>query len=188
MKINGLIIQRQTQRLYQGVDGDNWYLNYCTHKELDVFFKCNIEKAWDDNSYVDVCNNLEFIKKYSSISASENIKFKILACVTERQFPQMVLEEKVKFLGYDYAYSGGSYYSAVLNDIISKRIPQFLDSSLNKYGLFDTYEEISAFINDRNSFNNTSGLQSEYIEEGDFIIYKLYEVLLSEKIDYCQDN
>ena len=181
MKINGLIIQRQSQSLYQGVDGDNWYLNYCSHKELDAFFKCNVERAWSDNSYVDACNDLDFIKKYSFISASMNIKFKILACVTERPFPQMVLEERVKFLGYDYAYSGGSYYSAVLNDVVSKRIPQFLGISLNKYGLFDTYEEINAFVYNRKFLENSNGLQSEYMEEGDFIIYKLYEVFLREE-------
>lgn len=39
--------------------------------------------------------------------------------------------------GYDYAYQGGSYYSCVNNDIVSKRINEFKNIELNEFGLFD---------------------------------------------------
>lgn len=175
MRVNGLIIQRKTEGFYKGVEGDNWYLNYCGHKELDEFFKENIEKAWENNDYVDVCNSVEFIKTYIDISVYEEISYRLIACATEKEFPQMKLDKQMKFLGYDYAYSGGSYYSAILNDIISKRIPQFADIQLNKNGLFDTYEGICDFINTRKSLKDFEKKSSEYIEEGDFIIYQLYE-------------
>ena len=38
MLINGFIIQKKKDGLYQGVEGDNWYLNYCSNKEMDIFF------------------------------------------------------------------------------------------------------------------------------------------------------
>ena len=82
----------------------------------------------------------------------------------------------MSFLGYDYAYSGGSYYSAVLNDIIAKRILQFANIQMNKYGLFETYERVKEFINLRESMKKVECFQKEYLEEGDFVIYKLYEV------------
>lgn len=179
MHINGLIIQKriQNQRHYQGVEGDNWYLNFDL-KELGIFYEENIEKAWGDSDYVDVCNHLEFIQKYIFLSKSKNIDYRVLVCMTERKYPQMELpvELNMSFLGYDYAYSGGSYYSAVLNDIISKRIPQFANIQVNRYGLFETYEQVADFIKLRESMKKSECSQEEYLEEGDFIIYKLFEL------------
>lgn len=92
--------------------------------------------------------------------------------------PQMILSQKLNmnFLGYDYADSGGSYYSVVLNDVISKRIPQFANIHLNGYGLFETYENIVDFIRLRESLKKTECSQEGYLEEGDFVIYELYEI------------
>lgn len=178
MYINGFIIQKQNQRFYQGVEGDNWYLNDDHAKELGAFYEENIEKAWENRDYVDVCNNIEYIKKYVFLTKSKNIDYRVLLCMTEKKFPQMVLpgETKMRFFGYDYAYSGGSYYSAVLNDVISKRIPQFANIPLNAYGLFETYEQITDFINLRSAMKKSECSQEQYLEEGDFTIYKLYEM------------
>ncbi len=179
MKINGLVIQKRTEGLYQGIEGDNWYLNYTSFKELDIFFEENIEKAWEDDDYVDVCTDMEYIQKYINISLQENINYRVLMCVTEKEFPHMMLdtEKDIMFLGYDYAYSGGSYYSAILNDIISKRIPQFSDIKLNSYGLFELYEDVVNFVRFRETMKCNECSQTEYLEEGDFTIYKLYEFI-----------
>lgn len=79
------------------------------------------------------------------------------------------------FLGYDYAYSGGSYYSCIANDVISGRIPEMKRYILNKFGLFNTIKEVNEFIVFRNK------LMDKYepltFEEGDFIIYKIDEVM-----------
>lgn len=172
-------MQRQIKRYYQGVDGDNWYLNDGSFEELDNFYEENIEKAWEDNDYVDVCNNLEYLKKYIDISQKENIMYKSILCVTEKIFPQMtlLLDANIKFLGYDYAYPGGSYYSAILNDVIPKRIPEFIDIKLNSCGLFDTYEAVMEFVNLRKRLQGKKTVVTEYLEEGDFVIYKLYEIV-----------
>lgn len=68
MNINGLIIQKRKEGLYQGIEGDNWYLNHGDSQELDLFFSDNIEKAWENNNYVDACNDIKYIQKYINIS------------------------------------------------------------------------------------------------------------------------
>lgn len=47
---------------------------------------------------------------------------------------------------------------------------------LNKYGLFEKYEEIVDFIKKRKEIQKIKKNQEIYLEEGDFIIYKLYEL------------
>ena len=111
----------------------------------------------------------------------KNINYRIILCFTTRKFPKMVnLNEEELFLGYDYAYPGGSYYSAVLSDVASKRIPEFNKYKLNKYGLFDTLEELTKFIDERKAIKDNS-IDYDF-EEGDFIIYKLYELKVNLNI------
>ena len=178
MNINGFIMQKRSDTYYQGVEGDNWYLNYKFSREIDNFFEENIEKAWCNEDYVDVCNDIRFIQKYINISQEKKINYRVLLCMTTKNIPQMVLTKELdmNFLGYDYADSGGSYYSAVLNDVISKRIPQFANIHLNKYGLFETYESIIDFIKIRGAMGKMECSQERYLEEGDFVIYKIYEI------------
>ena len=77
-------------------------------------------------------------------------------------------------LGYDVAYSGGSYYSCVLNDVVSGRIPEFQNVRLNENGLFSSYEEAEAFLKQREEQEKAT---TEYIfEKGDYVIYRLTEV------------
>lgn len=176
--MNGFIIQKKEQRFYQGVDGDNWYLNYDYKNELGAFFEEHISKTLEYSDYVDVCDKIEYIKKYIYLSKNKNIDYRVLLCVTERKFPQIVLptDSKMIFLGYDYAYSGGSYYSAVANDVIARRRPEFAKIQVNGYGLFETYEEITDFIDLRATLEQYGCNHEQYLEEGDFIIYKLYEM------------
>ena len=182
MLINGFIIQKKKDGLYQGVEGDNWYLNYCSNKEMDIFFEENIEKAWQNSDYVDVCEDIEYIKKYIELSENKEINYRILACITEKKMPQTIISSEVEmeFLGYDYAYAGGSYYSAILNDLISNRIKSFTDIQLNNFGLFGTYEEVRNFINRRRKMQEKDNIQEEYLEKGDYIIYELYEVNIKD--------
>lgn len=187
--INGVIFQKDENRKYKGVEGDNWYLNDIYPDTLGDFFNDNIEKSWFDTDYVDVCNDRFFINTYIKLSYSNNIKFRILLCETEKKYPKMDASCLAKkFIGYDYAYLGGSYYSAVLNDICSKRIDNFVGIKLNKYGLFEKAGQIRDFISKRSEyFHNNNGS----IEGGNFVIYKLYEISVCEltldKIDKKYD-
>lgn len=77
-------------------------------------------------------------------------------------------------MGYDYADSGGCYYSCILNDIISKRIEEFKQIQINKNGLFDTYEEAEKFGEYRKELMS---MNSGYdFEGGDYIVYEIAEI------------
>lgn len=180
---NGYIIQKISDKNiynYEGVDGDNWYLNYYSNDlYFEDFYNKNISKSGNNIEYVDCCVDELYIKKYINESKKLGIKFKILLCFTDRNYP-LISEFKLgkfeKYLGYDYAYSGGSYYySCILNDIISKRIKEFENIKLNENGLFDSYEEINSFI----SYREELILKKKYdFEFGDFIIYKIKQVII----------
>ncbi len=176
-RMNGYIIQRIIDSYYKGVEGDNWYLNYCSKDTyFENYFKDNIDNSWTESNFVDCCNDDVYIQKYIQESRKIGIKYRVLLCSTCKENPKMInsMTGDGEFLGYDYAYSGGSYYSAVLNDIVSQRIKEFSNIRLNKNGLFESYEEISKFIADRNRIKNY--ISDIVIEDGDFIIYKLCEI------------
>lgn len=123
-------MRRKEERFYQGVEGDNWYLY--NDEDLYRFLRENLDRGDWDEDYVGVCIDMEFIYKYINISKIRNIDYRVLACVTDKPFPQMELPSgiEMRFIGYDYAYAGGWYYSAIYEDVDSKRIPEFADIEL----------------------------------------------------------
>ncbi len=174
--VNGVIFQREENRAYKGVEGDNWYLNDVYPDEFEKYFCGNIEKAWYDSDFVDVCSDNSFIDKYIEFSVKAKISFRMLLVETSKMKPQMQnIKWKAEFIGYDYAYAGGSYYSAVYNDVCSKRIDQFSVFELNRNGLFDDIDKLREFIALRERMIEQN--KNLYLEQGDFEIYKLYEVI-----------
>ena len=177
--INGIIFQRNQIRRYKGVEGDNWYLNDKYPELFEEYFCENIEKSWYDSDYVDVCTDIHFAEKYIEISRLNNINFRVLLCETEKEKPKIQnMVWNTRYIGYDYAYLGGTYYSAVLNDICSGRIEQFKDYILNSNGLFDDITNLKDFISQREYYKRQYG--NQLIEEGNFVIYKLYEIVLDD--------
>ena len=174
---NGYIMQRATSSGYLGVDGDNWYLNGCSNNSyFDEFYDSNIGIGWTNPDFVECCTDTEYIQRYVEESKGLGIPYRILLCSTDRTDP--LLNDKPGqegvVLGYDCAYSGGSYYSCILNDIISGRIEEFREIQLNENGLFSSYEEAEAFMQYREKLKEAT---SEYVyEEGDFVIYKITEL------------
>ena len=79
------------------------------------------------------------------------------------------------YLGYDYAYAGGSYYSAIYSDIYCRKIEGLSGIQLNKNGLLDSELEMNIFINKRNDLIKNSNNVNTF-EIGDFIKYKLYQI------------
>lgn len=186
MYVNGIIIQENKDKKYKGIDGsgfsyntgNNWYLNGIEGMErFEEYYDENIGMTYyhlDDRSYVAVCNDWDYINDYIKESVKRGIEYRILLCETEIPQPIMKIPSTIqkKFLGYDYAYATGDNYSAVYNEIPNV-FPQF---QLNSNGLFETEEEIKAYISIREQYEQN---HDPYIlESGDFIIYKLYEVLL----------
>lgn len=175
LKANGYIVQRATTNTYHGVEGDNWYLNYeSDNQEFESYFDEYIDMSWCDEQFVDCCTDLNYLESYISESKKLNIPYRIILCETERDNPSIVVQGEAKLLGYDYAYSGGSYYSSVYNDIFFQRIPELGNFLLNENGLFSTEEELRKFITRREELKIT--MQDQF-EEGDFIIYRLSEVI-----------
>ena len=81
------------------------------------------------------------------------------------------------FLGYDYAYPSGSYYSAVANDVLNPRGCLFSrwKKQLNQYGLMSSMEQIDGFKNDRLlSQRDLSDRIS--IEHGNFVTFRIFAV------------
>lgn len=175
--INGIIMQRDEGGKYKGVEGDNWYLNDKYPELFEEYFCENIEKSWFDTDFVDVCTDIHFMEKYIELSKLNNIKFRVLLCETEKEKPQIQKNIwNTRFIGYDYAYLGGSYYSAVLNDICLRKIQGFTKYILNDNGLFDDVVDIKDFIFHREQYRKRCN--DNAIEKGDFTIYKLYEIIL----------
>lgn len=175
---NGYIIQRVSASDYRGIDGDNWYLNYCSDNPyFEEFYNNNIARNWEAPDFVDCCTDVEYMQRCMEESTRLGISFRILLCSTNRPEPALNenrLGQAGTVLGFDVAYSGGSYYSCVLNDVVSGRIEEFRQLTLNENGLFATYEEAEAFLKQREELEKAT---TEYIyEKGDYVIYKLTEV------------
>lgn len=176
--LNGYIIQKVNNSYYCGIDGDNWYLNYCSNNSyFEEFYDKNIDNGLADSEVVACCTDVEYMRRCVEESKKQGISFRIFLCSTNK--PEPVLREARlgqagSVLGYDVAYSGGSYYSCVLNDVVSGRIPEFQSLRLNDNGLFSSYEEAEAFLKQREELEKAT---TEYIfEKGDYVIYKLSEV------------
>ena len=144
---NGLIFQKKNNDGYMGVEGDNWYLN-------DIFF----------------------INEYINLSQRNKIDFRILLCETSCNSPKFdETYNNMTYLGYDYAYAGGSYYSAIYSDIYCRKIAGLSEIQLNQNGLLDSESEMNIFINKRNDLIKNCN-DVNMFEKGDFIKYKLYQI------------
>lgn len=175
---NGYIFQRVTSSIYRGVDGDNWFLNYCSDNSyFEEFHDKTIDNGLANPEVVACCTDVEYMRRCVEESKKLRIPFRVLLCSTNR--PEPVLNETRlgqagRVLGFDIAYSGGSYYSCVLNDVVSGRITEFQSVRLNENGLFSSYEEAESFLRQREELEKATTV---YIfEKGDYVIYKLMEV------------
>ena len=186
MHINGFIIQKDVNNSYKGVDGsgfssgsgENWYLNSHPDYEdrFEPYYEECIDRGWmlSEQSWVSACTDLEYIRKYISVSKTLGIKYRVLIVMTDVPAPVMELSPDIKmnFLGYDYAYIGGDNYSAVYNEIPFV----FPDVKLNSNGLIQTMEEMDTYLKQREEFVATHPKYT--LEDGDFVIFKVYEANL----------
>ena len=176
---NGYIFQRKTASVYRGIDGDNWFLNYCSENPyFEKFYDDNISKSWTRADFVDCCTEEEYIQQCIRESKKLAVDYRVLLCATCKTEPLLgkKIEVKGDILGFDCAYSGGSYYSCILNDIVSGRIEEFHSVQLNNNGLFETYEEAEAFLKSRENLKKCKG--EALFEGGEFVIYRITELEL----------
>lgn len=149
---NGYIFQQATSSIYRGLDGDNWYLNYCSDNSyFEEFYDKNIDNGLANPDVVACCTDVEYMRRCVEESKKLGISFRVLLCSTNRPEPvlrQSRLGQAGSVLGFDVAYSGGSYYSS--------------------------YEEAESFLRQREKLEKAT---TEYIfEKGDYVIYRLTEV------------
>ncbi len=104
---------------------------------------------------------------------SEN-HHRVLLCSSCKPMPKINDKKSGTLLGYDYAYVGGSYYSSVLNDILSGRIEEFNHIHLNSNGLFATYNEAVEFALYREQLKNQE--TPYHFEAGEFVVYEVVEI------------
>ena len=103
MFVNGYIIQKYVDNGYKGVDGsgfsadsgENWYLNSVEgySEEFEPYFDkeiCKDEWYFEPHTYVGVCTDLEYIKRYISVSKKLGIKYRVLVVMTD--IPSLTVE------------------------------------------------------------------------------------------------
>ncbi len=176
MYCNGIIVRRQSDGKYRGLDScgadENWYLS--TEPDFEPFYEENIERTYYDmpqGSWVAACTDMEYIRKYIAESQKRGIPYRLILCETDIPQPQFDAAGLEKtFLGYDYAYTGGDYYSAVYQEVPYV----FAHLALNENGLFETEDEMKAYLAEREEFIKTHPPLT--LEVGDFTVYKLWEL------------
>lgn len=188
---NGFLVKRTDSEYaatfgqYRGVEGDCFPINEHFSpkivspeetKYLSDFLVNNIMLNASDNSYVDVCPNIYFIKRYIKACQAEGMGIQVIYCRTQKKFPECEIDtsgDNFKFLGYDLAYAGGNYYSCLFSDF--KRIPEMSRFHLNQYGLFSSESEMLEFVKFRNELEKIKPPSA--FELGEFIIYQLWEYI-----------
>jgi len=187
---NGFLVKRidsedsKKYGQYRGIEGDCWPINeHSSIDEIEInaeegqylskFLEDNILLNDFDNSYVDVCPNIFFLKRYIKACQNAGYNIQVIYCKTQKKFPECDVNTNrdYKFIGYDYGYPGGDYSSCVFNDV--RRIPEMAHFHLNQYGLFNSESEILEFIKVRNELEKIEPYLT--LELGEFIIYQLWE-------------
>lgn len=170
---------------YLGVEGDCWNIDEDTEglnkQEIDNirdYVYRNIESSWYDEQAIDGCNSIKFLNKYLDACINAQINFLVLYCKTNRTMPsyrQVDTTDNFRFLGYDYAYPGGSFYSCVFNDLYSRRIYELHNIELNEYGLISSEEMLIQFVERRNELVKYD--QNSLFEQGHFVTYELWQYI-----------
>lgn len=185
-KSNGFLVVGTSKKIngisYCGIDTDVWPAGVCSFSGPSNQLYANLSIDYQKVFLLD----RESADKYYEYCRTIKIPVRLLYCesTTEGTFyettPFFTSLEKARFLGYDYAYPSGDYYSAVVNDIIY-RDSDFSNKwkpLLNKYGLFSSLEVISSFSVDRERIMTQANESSPYpvYELGEFSIFRISQI------------
>ena len=168
---------------YLGIDTDVW--------PADVWPFSESAKQQYENSATDYEKvfllDMKSAENYYEWCCSKGIPARLLYCEspaegtfyeTSSSFAGL---ERALFLGYDYAYPNGDYYSAVANDVIHRDLDfsNKWKAQLNRHGLFPSYATISSFANDRDRalFLANRGSPYPVFELGQFSIFRIFQIV-----------
>ena len=134
-------------------------------------------KLYEDNLAITSWEELSFIN-------NKNVALQIASLILPHLGPHEVMhcgameinmvsavfsESEDSFLGYDLAYPGGDYYSAIFNGLIYRPNPTLVErygSLINKYGLFSDHRVLSGYLADFQDL-----VPSE--KDSTFIVYRM---------------
>ncbi|HEX3045152.1 MAG TPA: hypothetical protein VHY08_10375 [Bacillota bacterium] len=185
---NGLIIQKLNDlnnvcplTSYMGLERyQSWPLEDRTDEQSKKLTE-ETEERWFNYFYGEsnekyalaVVPSMEYISRYLNTCKNYNLKVRVLHIETEREEPQWEGPPLDKtFLGYEYATSQ-NFYSPLSDDLFGLSTPPSLVNSksvLNKYGLFNTEEDLISYIENR---NKAIGEGYDLESFGDFCKYKV---------------
>lgn len=164
--INGLVIQEINDSNefysispYMGIGRyQSWPLMSKTDKQSTLLTK-EAEERWfnyfsgeSNNKYaLAVVPSMDYMQRYLNVCNLYNLKIRVLQIESERGVP--VWDGPFfnnTFMGYEYSTSQ-SFYAPLFDDLYGLLPPSLAKakSSLNKYGLFDTEDDLNSYIENR---------------------------------------
>ena len=194
MTVNGVIFQRRADGLwawregreYRGVDGDDWYLEdelwdvreqpwRALRDRVVGYLGALEERSHFDPGLLVAIDDPSWIRLYAEVSEALGVGYRMLLCETDLARPAMGdLGLECDFLGYDCAWPGGDYCSAVLCDLVGGRVLELSDVPLNANGLIPTREAAEVFLWRRERLK--ARYPESFFEGGGFVVYRLSEV------------
>lgn len=185
---NGFLVTMQPTDIqppiYYGVDNQAW------PAEFDKTVYPQLSNIADDcltSFETPLLLDADALQSYLELCVCQDIPVRVLYCEvlsTEQQRYDSALHNRFatpsSLLGYDYAYPNGDYYSAVLNDLITRDLCFRVNfrNRLNPYGLFSLLKDMTEFIAERELMKSFLKPEEKgtLFEEGFFSIFRLFRV------------
>lgn len=154
-----LLYGRSTVDDYKGCD--SYAYAYCELFEMGL--EDLSENLWGYGADVELWP-FDIATEYCQLAKEEKIDYTLLFCEIKNkdEFVEDIPPGYI-MLGYDVAWTAGDFYSAIYHEILKDSCNQYA-RKLNRYGLFDTWDQAKAFLE--------SGL---IIERGVFSVVKIYK-------------
>lgn len=175
---------------YCGVDSNAWPIGLTP---LEKWVPIICEEALNDLSFpllLDLGDALRYYAICKNVGKTPHLLYcEVLGDYSEGTIGENRNSPPYVFLGFDYAYPSGDYYSAVANDIIYHK-GYFMTKwrhKLNQYGLFSRADQIQAFVKDRKNWLNRS-VHNHVVELGNFVVFRIFEVDYREAMFYVSNN
>ena len=163
-------------KIYHGVDTQAWPIGFCFANDL-------VENLYEE-SFADL--SFPFLVDYDSALAyaekcrANGIMTRLLYCEVlsqcgSKKQPNWGNSAAASFLGYDYAYPSGDYFSVILNELLYPETNYAFHwkAQLNQYGLVPSLEVMHSLVKERTSLMNQSD-GSLLHEKGNFVLYRIF--------------
>ena len=163
---------------YYGVDTDAWPIG---DRILETLAPKIYENAYSDLSYP-LLIDFDSATKYCSMCEREGETPRLLYCEAilnsfSGEIPECRAPLLSTFLGYDYAYPSGDYYSALFNDVIWDKgcLTAKWRRQLNRYGLLYSEDQMRMFVQDRITVSSRN-VGDYAVELGNFVIFRVFGI------------